>query len=228
MALPTRIRTVTILGRTVELELPADPEQMLQQAVAAEAGGDQNSDPYWGLLWDAAPKTAEAVLRHDWPQPQSALELGCGIGLAGIGALMSGLNVTFSDLVPEAVDLALRNAARNGLINAAGLVLDWRKPVDRRFPLLLASDVLYDRANHEPLLIVLDAMLADGGTIWIGDAGRHNAPLFLNDARRAGWEIRLQDEHGSPLNRPTHVQFQLIRMCRPSAKGRVAPDSLPA
>lgn len=217
MNLSTRIHTIAIGGQTVRLELPSDPEQMLQDAVDGESCGDQNSDPYWGLLWDAAPKTAESILRQNWSPGLTALELGCGIGLAGIAGLFAGLDVTFSDLVPTAVNMAVGNAQRNGFPDAKGLVLDWRRPVEQKFNVLLGSDVLYDRANHKPLLHVLNRMLADGGTVWIGDAGRHNAPLFIDDARSAGWEIRLQDEHGRPLDRPSHVSFQLIVMQRVSS-----------
>ncbi len=59
MTLQVRTQWHSIAGRSVELVLPADPEQGLHDAVVAEAAGTSGCDPYWGLLWAAAPQTAE-------------------------------------------------------------------------------------------------------------------------------------------------------------------------
>jgi len=48
-----------------------------------------------------------------------------------------------------AVSLAVENASRNGFPHAQGFTLDWQKPVDRQFPLILGSDVLYELKNHQ-------------------------------------------------------------------------------
>ena len=210
----TRSTVVSICNRSVLLELPADPDQLLQDAVDAEAAGIRHADAYWGLLWDAAPKTAELILSRSWTSGLQALELGCGAGLAGIAGLMAGMQVTFSDLVPSAVQLAQHTAALNGFADTAGLVIDWCDPPDHTFDLLLASDVMYDSANHLPLLKTLQAMLADNGLVWIGDAGRANSPKFIQLARVAGWQIDLYDQKCSPLSTPSHVQYQLLVMRR--------------
>lgn len=210
----TLTRRISLCGHTILYNVPADPEAVLLEAVSGEQTGNRFTDPYWGLLWDAAPVTAERVLRHRWPDRWQCLELGCGVGLTGVAALFAGLKVDFSDLVPAAVRMALGNAALNGFPNADGLVLDWRDPPQRQYDLLLASDVLYDSANHEPLLNVLNRMLKDGGMVWIGDAGRHNAPAFIAQARQAGWNISLSDSSGNPLEQPSHVSFQLLAMTR--------------
>ena len=185
---------------------------MLLEAVDGEAAGDLQTDPYWGLLWDAAPKTAEQILQNAWPQGLTAVELGCGVGLAGIAGLIAGLDVTMTDLVPTAVEMAVNNAAMNGFPSAKGKAIDWRNPPEHRFDFIVASDVLYDTNNHQPLLNTLNQMLNKDGVVWIGYAGRANAPKFIELARKADWDINIQDEHGRPLSKPTHVQFQLIVM----------------
>lgn len=214
----TRSTVICIRDRTISLDLPADPDQLLQAAVDAEAAGIRHADAYWGLLWDAAPKTAELILSREWPAGLRALELGCGTGLAGIAGLMVGMQMTFSDLVPSAVQLAQHNAALNGFLDAAGLVLDWCDPPGDRFDLLLASDVLYDKANHQPLLQTLGVMLTDNGTVWIGDAGRANSSHFIQSARVAGWQVEIFDQHFAPIQQPTHVQFQLLQLRRQCAE----------
>lgn len=212
--LQLHLHSASISGKQIELEIPSDSEQVLEAAIDAETRGVRDADPYWGLIWDAAPKTSERILSAGWSEGTRVLELGCGVGLCGIAALFAGCHVTFSDLVPAAVDLALRNAQRNGFPNAAGMVLDWEHPASVQFPVIVASDVLYDQNNHRPLLNVLNAMTAPDGLVWIGDAGRHNAPRFIALARDAGWNVALSDVNGRQLPAPTHVEFQLFQLNR--------------
>ena len=110
-----------------------------------------------------------------------ALEVGAGIALTGLAALARGLAVTFSDYDQRAIDLALFNARENHLDErATGLLLDWRQPLDRRFPVIFGCDVIYERQNHRPILGLLEKMLSKDGECWITDPGRHQADAFLD------------------------------------------------
>ena len=222
MNLATVRRTVALSGRDIQLELPADPERILRQATVVEQSGGSPCDPYWSVLWDAAPKTAELIVRHPWPTGLTALELGCGLGLAGIAAALAGLQVTLSDRVPEAVELAVRNARANGLEQVSGLVLDWSAPIARQFDVILASDVLYDRAGHAALLHVVASMLTDDGVVWIGDTGRSNAPDFIDQAAQQGWQIEITDARGRVLPRFHPLDYQRITLYRGAGMPRRA------
>ncbi len=210
MNLKVTSQSLSIAGRQIAFDLPADPDEMLQQAIDGEAKGATDWDPYWGLLWAAAPKTAEVILQHQWPKSLRSLELGCGIGLAGIAALIAGLDVTFADHAADAVRMAQSNAAQNGFANAAGLTFDWQQPPSEQFNFIFGSDILYDSAGHEPLLQTLAAMLSPGGEVWIGDAGRINAPLFVEKAIKAGWSVELRNAMNEPIQNPVHLEYRLI------------------
>jgi SAM-dependent methyltransferase len=147
--------------------------------------------------------------------PKSCLELGCGSGLVGLAALAAGYDVTFGDYVPQAVELALENAARNGLPQARGLVFDWRQPPSIQFPWIVAADVIYDRTNLGPLLDTVERMLAPDGQAWFGDAGRGPAAEFLQLARDRGWSVSLWDEHGRPAVAPVLGHCQRFVLKRP-------------
>ena len=108
-----------------------------------------------------------------------ALEIGAGIALTGLAALARGLAVTFSDYDQRAIDLALFNARANHLDErATGLLLDWRRPIERQFPVIFGCDVIYEKQNHRPILGLLEKMLAREGECWITDPGRHQADAF--------------------------------------------------
>ena len=128
--------------------------------------------------------------------------------------MIAGLDVTMTDLVPSAVNMAISNAMTNGFAGAKGRSIDWREPPAEQFDFIVASDVLYDAANHEPLLNTIDRMLAPNGLVWIGDAGPANSPKFIQLAQLSNWNVNLHDEHGNELTSATHVQFQLIVMRR--------------
>ncbi len=120
-----------------------------------------------------------------------ALEIGAGIALTGLAALARGLAVTFSDYDERAIDLALFNARQNHLEqHAARLLLDWREPIDRRFPVIFGCDVIYEKQNHRPILGLLEKMLAKDGQCWITDPGRHQADAFLELLAKSPFQSR--------------------------------------
>ena len=214
MPLSLATQSLLIAGRSITLSLPADPEQMLEQALQSEAAGEHGSDPYWGLLWAASPKLAELILRHEWDQPLTAIELGCGVGLAGIAALIAGHQVVFSDHSAIAVRTSLFNARANGFANAEGLTFAWHDPPQRTFEFAFASDVVYDTSGHRPLLHTLDEVLRPDGLAWIGDVGRANMPRFLELAETNGWRFTLLDRDGRAIQRPNVLEFCVIELRR--------------
>jgi len=204
---------VNLGTRTVVLRVPADPDQILRDSIDAQHRGEHTTDPYWGLLWNAATPMAKLVLRREWPAGATTVELGCGIGLVGIAGLMAGLDLTFTDLVADAVELAVQNATDNGFPNARGHVLDWRTPDHGPVDVLLASDVLYDASLHEPLLLAAGRLLKPRGTLWIGDPGRELARSFIQTAGDE-WSVRLFNEHADAIAQPQRGRFQLLELSR--------------
>ena len=201
MALPDRV---------IRLTRPARPDAFLDDPAVLAENARNDFMPYWAYLWPAARAMAHSVAAQSWPHRMRALEIGCGIGLVGLAGLASGLEVTFSDYRPLPVQLALHNARQNGLEHARGLLLDWHKPLSRRFPLILGCDVVYEVRSHAPILKLVEHMLAPGGAAWFGDGGRQVAADFVSAARDRGLSVELRDEHGRPLAAPQVGRFQLI------------------
>lgn len=216
-----RCRAIELLGRAFDILLPADPDSVLEARLAAEQCGrvDANaaSDPYWAALWSSASPTAEAVLETSWESGESVLELGCGMGLVGLAALARGLQVTFSDHMEQAIQLALYNARRNGFQHARGLRLDWHQPPHvapaERYSAILGSDILYNRGNHGPILKTLGHLLAPHGVCWIGDPGRFNSREFLQVASKR-FRVQLRDRDGNTLFVPQSGQYQMFVLHR--------------
>ncbi len=215
-------KSMVLAGRSLEILLPADPDTVLDAQLADGQGAltespEASDGPYWAALWSSAVPTAAVVSQARWRGGESVLELGCGMGVVGLAALACGLQVTFSDYVAGAVQVALANARRNGFLNAQGLQLDWQHPPallpEQRFSVILASDILYNSANHGAILNTLERLLTPDGVCWIGDPGRFNSDEFLQRARQQ-FCVELRDRVARPISKTLAGQFQMFVLRR--------------
>jgi len=119
------------------------------------------------------------------------VELGCGLGLAGITAGLCGASVMFTDYVEDALDFARRNAAINGLKagDASFRALDWElsedlEPVD----CVLGSEILYDYFFHGSLISILKRIVRPGGSALLADRKRLCVSRFVGRLIDAGFQ----------------------------------------
>ena len=204
---------VALHGRDLALLAPRDREALLSE----EAFAEEEFLPYWAELWPSALALARAVARRPLTGRRT-LELGCGLGLPAIAAAVSGARVLATDWAPDAVAITARNAARNDVALDTAL---FRWDADPRalgppWPLVLASDVLYEARNVEPLLALLPRATAAVGEAWIADPGRAPAAGFLAAAAR-DWRI-----DAIPHDGPAHVTVHRLRPL-PALEERLEP-----
>ena len=189
-AVRERVRETVFLGdRTFRLDRPGGSDHLLDHPAVRATFAATGYMPYWADLWPAARMLAKAVLREPWPSDGNlaAVEVGCGLGLAGIAALSRGLRVTFSDCDELAVTFAAGNARLNGFTEFATAVVDLRAPPPgMTYPIILGSDLLYEAAMVDPLVRFLDAVLVPGGLALIADPDRPSARTFCREAADAG------------------------------------------
>jgi predicted nicotinamide N-methyase len=139
--------------------------------------------PYWAEIWPASRALAQHLAVGPSLAGSSVLDLGCGLGLAGIAAGLRGGAVHFADNHADALTFARTNAEAAGL-DAVFLPADWRAASwAGPFDLVLAADVLYDRSDHEPLLDLLPVLLGAGGVALFGDPHREASARFFDDWR---------------------------------------------
>jgi predicted nicotinamide N-methyase len=212
---------VLIEDRDFVIRRPAASDKLLDHPAVRAAFAVDEYMPYWADLWPAARMLAKAVLREPWPVPPSgerlhALEIGCGLGLAGVAALAAGLRVTFSDYDATALRFAAENAHLNGLNDCNTLQMDWRyPPPDLRVPVVLASDLVYEMRNIEPLVALVRHVLAPGGLCLITDQDRVPSHFLREALRDAGLSYETQTVRaGEPGGR--RLKGTLYRINRPA------------
>lgn len=186
---------------SVRLVVPLSDDDVLDHFIASGRG---DVDPFFCSVWHSSMAIASLLLVE---QPRLALgkavlDVGCGLGLAGIAAALAGARSTvLADNEPLALRCALMGAASNGLLlrpeaalastltstsDGAGLGLltalrlDWHAPpaeLAGAFELMLAADVLYDKTAPAPVAALALHCLAPGGLLVLSDPP-HRTPAL--------------------------------------------------
>ena len=171
----------------------ANPDDLLEAAVADTGQAAEEVDPFWAATWRAA-IGLDRFLRTLDVGGKRVLELGCGSGQAGVGAAIRGAQVTMTD----AVELAMSVAQLNGWLVRDRI--DWRKlrwGVDKldgpRFPLIIGSDLVYDPNLFEALERCAREHLDEGGQLLLSEPHRHTGDRFSTWILEKGWHTREHD-----------------------------------
>jgi ETFB lysine methyltransferase len=180
---------ISIAGRALSILHPESAEDLIDER-------DFDLDerlPYWAELWPSARVLAEHVLTMRGDN-RSLLDLGCGSGLVATSASLAGFSVTVSDYYDDALRFARVNVQRNGGEPARSLLLDWRKLPARlaRFDVVVASDVLYERAYGPLVAGVLAATLKPLGIAVVADPGRVGREEFIRALGPLGLRVSMK------------------------------------
>jgi predicted nicotinamide N-methyase len=141
--------------------------------------------PYWADLWTSSIDLAGWLLEGERMVGKTVLELGSGIGLAGIAAARAGAQVMMTDYETDALLFARYNALMNlqpdvfpGRVRC--VLADWRVPdIGAKFDVIIGADIVYDRANFLPLLTLLQTHLLPGGQAMLTEPDRAIGQAFV-------------------------------------------------
>ncbi len=170
--------TISVGRFTVAMSAPLEPDEP-----------EDRISCWWGVT------SASVVLSEYLAASQdlgglTAVELGCGLGLAGITAAKMGAHVVFTDYSSDALAFAGRNSALNGVESAktSFLILDWDKPAALEpVDLLLGAEILYDYFFHGSLIHLAHEILKDDGTLLLADRKRLVVTRFVGRLVSSGF-----------------------------------------
>ena len=165
----------------VQLTLIEEPDWYLEQ-LSREDNEGKLYLPYWTYLWESSIGLARHVEKIGTRLKDAhILEIGCGFGLTGIVACRMGARVIFTDVEQEALRFAHHNADQNGVSQRADFVqMDWNTPCfNRKFPYILAADVIYEEHHWTPIVSLLGNYLSSNGVALFSEPNRNNAVGFF-------------------------------------------------
>jgi predicted nicotinamide N-methyase len=166
--------TCTQLYVVDRLEDFVDGDTLLRDADAPEP-------PYWAHLWPGARCLARLVATQVECGGRRVVEIGCGLGLAGLAAAMRGAHVTMIDTAHAALRFVHASAAMNNR-RVATVQTDIRcAGIRGLFDYFLAADVTYDPQLQDALADFLAAHLTPEGHAWLTESVR----TFDQGLRRA-------------------------------------------
>ena len=168
------------------------PVSDLRIRIMAPATRDESGDrlSFWWGLTSAAVALSRNLGQLGDLSGTRVIELGCGLGLAGITAGLRGASVTFTDYMPEALDFARRNAALNGLKSERTrfVRIDWDEPHELgTFPLIVGSEIVYDYFTHGSLIHLMDRLTAPYGRVLLAERKRLAVSRFLGRLTHKGF-----------------------------------------
>jgi predicted nicotinamide N-methyase len=192
-----------------------DPDELLE-SITPEVFAVDERLPYWAELWTSSFALARVCLEEEPLAGRTVLELGCGVGLAGIAAARAGATVTLTDYEHDALAFARWNVDANlspGQRSQVSLRLwDWRAPDSPGvFDVLLGADIVYERRAFAPLLHLFRQTLAPGGYILLAEPDRTPGRDFFAFAAEAGFAVDTRSRAVERRGRTTHVTIARIR-----------------
>lgn len=214
-AYPAHAYAIPVCGQPLRILGPADPHGLhrLPHVVARHKADGYSA--HWGLPWPAAVMLAEHVINRTLAGPaasdQSVLELGAGLGIAGLALTRAGFPTMITDYDEDALAFVRASADLNGLTPRSVEYLDWREPPSQRFAVIVSSDCVYDRGHHKPILALLDACLAPGGIAVFSDMNRRASDAFPDTAERAGYRVSITPTSAPAIPGPNARDGRIMR-----------------
>mmetsp|Transcript_71711 Transcript_71711/g.173710 ORF Transcript_71711/g.173710 Transcript_71711/m.173710 type:complete len:408 (-) Transcript_71711:253-1476(-) len=152
----------------------------------------------WMASLHFANESSETALRPHL-QGGPVLEVGAGLGLAGIMLAKIGYKVVLSDREPVLLDRLRENVEENKAeASCRVLNFDWAKAPKmhrllraQRFSAVIGADVVYTEVGADLLVDVLSHALPDGGLAFLVNAVKYRkgTEAFATKLRTAGHEV---------------------------------------
>jgi len=173
---PAALTIVPTYASALRLYTVPDLERLVDRAALLR--GDVEP-PYWAYLWSGSRCVADYLTRWTDLRGRRVLEIGCGLGLAGVAATRAGANVVFVDAALPALAFVCASLHANGLAGAA-ICADYRTlSPGARFDCILAAEVAYEPAHFGDLAATVARHLAPGGLALVADGFRTDTrPLY--------------------------------------------------
>ena len=145
--------SVQALAQCPEISLwLVEPTAMQRPFSQEEILRIQDHPAYWAFCWASGQVLAAYILAHpEWVRGKKVMDFGAGSGVVAIACVLAGAQeVIACDIDPDALLACQANAALNQVsFRLHDDLFSFNEPLD----VLIAADVLYDRANL-PLLTV--------------------------------------------------------------------------
>lgn len=170
------------------------------QLTAEEVQQVMDNPLYWVFCWASGQVLARWLLEHpEWVRGRRVLDFGCGSGVVAVAAALAGAReVVACDIDGDALAATAANAELNGV--ELQLAADFAE-VTGAVDLLIAADVLYDRAN----LVWLERFRQRAQQVLVADSR-------VKDFRTPGYRLLAARESCTLPDLDESAEFREVRI----------------
>lgn len=187
----TETAPVTVGGKTLQIVQVRDTGRLLEAQFSRK---DPLADfPFWARVWEASIILSHELSRIPPEKGKDMLEIGAGLGVAGLFAAAFGHKVTITDYEEDALVLAMMSAQLNQLEDIRFQRLDWLSPtLYERYHYIIGSEVLFNDRFSVPLFELLEKILAPSGVIYIAHDKSRMSPCRFFELVQHHFRIQCQ------------------------------------
>ena len=139
--------------------------------------------PLWAKIWDASIVLADCLAAMPVDKNGNLLEIGCGVGVAGIVAASFGHRVTLTEYNDDALAFVRANACENQTPEGPFpdiRRLDWNDPeLAEPFDTIVGSEVVFKKEDYDPLARLFKNCLKPSGEIILAERARETSIGFF-------------------------------------------------
>jgi predicted nicotinamide N-methyase len=161
-----------------EIQLHLAEESLPIWRKTEEELGEMNvAPPYWAFAWAGGQALARTLLdTTDLSNGKRVLDLGAGSGLTAIATMKAGAaTVLAADIDAIALVATVLNATAND-VRVATTSDDLLAAAPNFYDLILVGDLFYERQLADRVLTFIEAAVAMGAVVLIGDPQRNYFP----------------------------------------------------
>ncbi|XPV77274.1 MAG: class I SAM-dependent methyltransferase [Desulfovibrio sp.] len=178
---------INVGGEEMRILQVTDMPAYIDKLMGNTKSGDSVDLPLWAKVWPTALLMGMYMMKGPVKSDGSLLEVGAGVGVCGLFAAKRGMDVTITDIEPDALLFSQINILKNGLQDKAKVAYcDYSETqLGEKFDYILGCEVVYQPAIYDALADCLMAHLKtdDHSEIILAMEERDTTELFFDKVK---------------------------------------------
>ncbi len=181
----TEVVDLAVGGRPFRFHVPRTIESFI------DPDDPLRNFPLWSKIWEASLLLASKLAARQVGPDEHLIELGAGLGVAGLAAAAFGHNITITEYDPHALAFLEANRMENQCYTARIRRLDWQNPeLTERFDVILGSELIYKESDFMIMRTLFRKLLKSGGEVLLAGEMRQTNKAFL-DCMQSEFQIQI-------------------------------------
>jgi predicted nicotinamide N-methyase len=170
-----------------------------------------NDFPLWAKVWPSSMVLADFMAAQPVDPERRILEIGAGIGIAGIAASAFGHNITITEYNTDAMEFAGANAIINGCFGIPVISMNWNNPQKMcRYDQIIGSEVIFRKEDFASIQKLFQSVLKPDGEVILVSEIRKPVLEFYQKMKDL-YELKVQQKVLRSENDEIKIIFCLMK-----------------